>query len=269
VIRFIATKHPEYAEGFPGDTVIDPWRYVTDARRLGENKPELISLLVPTRGRVWGFSEMVLTAWETATFPNRVEVVSYHDEDDRTDRFRRPKGNNGPTYSWTGLTGPRILLSEAWNECAKVASGSILMHCGDDIVFRTPGWDSIVRKAFAQSEDKLILVHGDDCSPNTDVLATHGFLHRRWVETVGYFLPPYFSCDWNDVWLTEVADMIGRRVKVPIVTEHMHYSFDKRPHDQTDAEREQRGRDDDVVKLYESLEKERKSDALKLKAAIA
>ena len=86
---------------------------------------------------------------------------------------------------------------------------------------------------------------------------------------MGYFLPPYFSCDWNDVWLTEVADMIGRRVKVPIVTEHMHYSFDKRERDQTDLEREERGREDRVVELYDKLKPERAENAARLKAAMA
>jgi glycosyl transferase/beta-hydroxylase protein BlmF len=105
------------------------------------------------------------------------------------------------------------------------------MHAGDDIRFTTPGWDTQVRQAFAQSQDKILLVQGDDLSPNREVLATHGFLHRRWVETVGYFLPPLFSCDWNDVWLTEIADALERRVMLPFVTEHQHYSFGKRPAD--------------------------------------
>lgn len=143
------------------------------------------------------------------------------------------------------------------------------MHCGDDIVFRTPGWDTIVRQTFQRFPDRIVLVHGDDVSVNTDALATHGFLHRRWVETVGYFLPPLFSCDWNDVWLTEVADMIGRRVKIPVITEHMHYSFEKRPRDATDIEREERGREDGVAELFKKTKKNRARDALKLKEAMA
>jgi hypothetical protein len=143
------------------------------------------------------------------------------------------------------------------------------MHCGDDIVFRTPGWDMLVREAFASSQDKILLVHGDDCSPNTDALATHGFLHRTWVETVGYFVPPYFSSDWNDVWLTEVADQIGRRVKIPIVTEHLHYAFGKAERDQNTDEREERGRRDGVVEIFEKTAHERAADAQKLMAVMS
>lgn len=264
----IATKHEQYVkEKFPeGSVVIDPWRYIPNqegvtVKRLGENKPEMISLLCPTRGRPAEFKRMSDSAFDLATHDRQVELIAYHDEDDTSGYYGLKR------VQW--VFGPRILLSSTWNECYKHARGDILMHCGDDIIFRTPGWDSIVRKTFAEAPDPYICVHGDDCSPNTDALATHGFYHRKWVETLGYFMPPYFSSDWNDVWLTEVADEIGRRIKIPIITEHMHYAFGKAEHDQTYAERELRGIEDDVVKLFNETKKLRKADAKKLKAAIA
>ena len=263
---FIATKHESYRQReFPkGSTVIDPWRYIPDqegvtVKRIGENKPALISLLVPSRGRPAGLLRMLQSAREHATHRRQIEAVVYLDEDDAhnylpfRERWVRP------------VVGPRILLSETWNVCCREARGEILMHCGDDIVFRTPGWDAIVRETFALSQDKILLVHGDDVSPNTDALATHGFLHRRWAETVGYFVPPLFSSDWNDVWLTEVADMLGRRVKVPIVTEHMHYSFGKAERDQNTIEREERGVRDKVVERFLATADQRKRDADKLR----
>lgn len=271
----ITTKHPAYVrdEFEPGSTVIDPFRYIPDqkgvtVRRLGENKPELISILVPSRGRALAFSRLVRSIESMAAHSRRVEIVSYHDEDD-PDLSLYPNFSLYPFYDHMRLVKPRVILSEAWNKCYQHASGEILMHCGDDIVFRTPGWDTIIRETFRRFDDRIVLVHGDDMSVNTDALATHGFLHRRWVETVGYFVPPYFSCDWNDVWLTEVADAIDRRVKVPVITEHLHYTFDKRERDATDAEREERGREDNVVDLYKSMAKERRSDAAKLKEVMA
>lgn len=270
VIYFIATKHKQYTETeFPkGSVVIDPWRYIPDqdgvtVKRIGENKPAMISLLVPTRGRPDGLWNLLLSAYETATHPKRIEIVAYVDDDD-PDREEYFENDH---VKW--VLGPRIVLSEMWNKCYEAASGEILMHCGDDIVFRTAGWDAIVREKFDEYEDKIVIVHGDDVSPNTDALATHGFLHRRWVETVGYFVPPYFSSDWNDVWLTEVADEIGRRVKVPIVTEHMHYSFGKADRDQNTNDREERGLRDDVVGLYKRTAKERRNDAAKLRKVMA
>jgi hypothetical protein len=271
-VFFIATAHPEYRGWeFPkGSVVIDPWRMIPDqegvtVKRIGENKPALISILVPSRGRPMGLVKTIVSANKMATHPRRVEfVVRLDDDDDQIHAYFSP-----PIKEVVYLRGERILLSEAWNECAAAANGEILMHCGDDIVFSTPGWDQQVRDAFAASEDKILLVHGDDLSPNREALATHGFLHRRWVETVGYLVPPLFSCDWNDVWLTEVADALGRRVMLPFVTEHQHYSFGLRERDGTDEEREDRGREDDVVNLYKRTAKDRANDVAKLRAVMA
>ena len=271
-VYLIGTAHQQYRERefAPGDVVIDPWRMIPDqhgvtVRRLGENKPALISVLVPSRGRpeqLWG---AVFSAYKTATHPNRVEFIVRLDDDDPDKEkyfYPRMKGVNM-------VVGERGLLSEMWNECYEQANGEIVMHGGDDLVFRTLGWDQQVRDAFAASDDKILLVQGDDLSPNREALATHGFVHRRWVETVGYFLPPLFSCDWNDVWLTEVADMIGRRVILDFITEHQHYSFDKRERDTTDLEREERGRDDDVVGLFNRTKPDRVRDAEKLRKVMA
>lgn len=266
---FIATAHESYRqrEFEPSSVVIDPWRMIPDqtgvtVRRLGENKPALISVLLPTRGRPDLFMRMAASAWETALFPDRVELVVWIDVDDKS-VYPMP---NRPLYY---LFGERRLLSECWNECAKAAHGEILMHCGDDLTFDTPGWDHMVRQAFAESEDKILFVHGDDLGPHGKEFGTHGFLHRRWVETVGYFVPPLFSSDWNDVWLNEVAKILGRRRLLPFVTEHHHYTFGKSERDQTHAEREERGTRDDVVSLYKRTAKDREADAAKLRAVIA
>lgn len=275
MIYLISTKHPEYAERefSPGDTVIDPFRYIPHSRgvrvrRLGANRPETISILVPTRGRPREFSRMIRSAFETATYPRFIEVVSYHDDNDpELDMY--PDFRLHSMFDHYPAVGPQILLSEAWNNCFRRSHGGILMHCGDDIVFRTEGWDVEVRRAFARYPDHIVLVHGDDCSPNTDALATHGFMHRKWVETLGYFVPPLFSSDWNDVWLTEVADMIGRRVKIPIVTEHMHYAFGKSEYDVTYRQREERGVRDDVGQIYADNAPWRESDAQKLREVMA
>lgn len=274
-VFFVATAHDEYRRRrFPeGSVVIDPWRMIDDqpgvtVRRLGENKPPLISLLLPSRGRPEGMRQTLTTAWSRALFPDRVEAVVYIDDDDPRLTFYGALSDYLPRM--TLLVGKRRLLSECWNECAKLARGEILMHCGDDLTFDTDGWDQIVRDAFAEVPDRILFAFGNDLSTNFPDLGTHGFVHRRWVETVGYFVPPFFSSDWNDVWLTDVAKMVGRVRPLPeLVTEHHHYSFGKAERDQTHAEREERGREDDVVGLYKRTLPERKADAEKLRAVMS
>lgn len=269
-VYFIATAHNIYREREfpPGSVVIDPWRMIppqsgVTVKRLGENKPALISILVPSRGRPEGLARMITTAYNTAVHKRRIEFVVRLDADD-TASYIFPM--DLPVIL---LSGPRTLLSECWNECADQADGEIMMHCGDDVTFDTPGWDQIVRNAFAETPDKILFAYGNDLGPHGETFGTHGFIHRRWVETVGYFVPPLFSSDWNDVWLNEVAKMIGRHKLLPFVTEHWHYTFGKSERDQTHADREERGQRDDVVNLYKRTVKEREADAAKLRAVLA
>lgn len=271
-VYVIATAHPEYRDWnfHPGDVVIDPWRMVAPKEgvtlmSLGRHRPETISLLVPSRGRPDGLAAMMDTAIATAIYPRQLEFVVYLDEDDpKLDEYRRA-GDERTLV----IIGDRIVLSEMWNTCYAESTGQIVMHCGDDIRFLTDGWDQMVREEFDKTPDKILFVYGNDLGPNGEVFGTHGFVHRRWVETVGYFVPPYFSSDWNDVWLNEVANAIGRCRLLPFDTEHLHPYFGKGEYDLTHQEREDRGKRDKVVEQYEATKGERERDARVLRAAMS
>jgi hypothetical protein len=220
----------------------------------------MFSILLPSRGRPQNMKRLVESARTTAI--EDPEFVFYLDEDDL------PSIEMARELKVKHIIGPRIVLSEMWNECYKVCSGDILMHCGDDIIFRTQGWDKIVEDVFNEYPDKIAFVYGrDGYSPDT--FGTHGFLSRAWVETVGHFVPPYFSSDFNDTWLNEVSEMIGRHRFVPeLYTEHMHPINGKAEWDQTHQERLARHEKDGVAGIYESKLSEREEDVKKLKEYI-
>lgn len=225
----------------------------------------MISLLTPTRGRPTNMLRLCRSAEETADNPNNIEIVFYIDNDDEIslNQFHEIC-DIGFAINVYAQIGERILMSNMWNECYKIAAGSIYMYCGDDIIFRTEKWDKEIIEVFDKYNDKIVLVHGRDGfeeSPNTtnwnEQLATHGFIHRNWVETVGYFFPPYFSSDVNDAWLSAVAIALNRKVYLPdIFTEHMHpsiYGKEGRPKanaDVTHQERLIRGRKDNVQQIW-------------------
>jgi hypothetical protein len=204
---------------------------------------------------------MMTSAQRTAK--GELEFIFYIDDDDAAsyDMAERLGADS--------IVGPRIILSEMWNACWMKAHSDVFMHCGDDIVFRSEGWDSHVLDAFARVPDKIVLVHGRDGYQDAN-LATHGFYHRRWTEATGYLVPPYFSSDYNDLWWTEVADMISRRTYLHhVFTEHMHPVVGKGTWDQTHNERLARHQQDNVQAIYNSKTHERLEDANKLRAAIA
>lgn len=218
----------------------------------------MISLLLPTRNRHDNLKRFVESAVSLADNSNDIEIVAYIDADDPSYDGKIPKVVRV-------VRGDRIVLSQMWNRCAEVAGGPIFGHMGDDIIFRTKGWDTVVKAAFEEFEDKIVFVHGDDGGGNGQNFGTHGFIHQNWVDAVGYFVPPHYVSDYNDTHLNDVANMIGRRVYVDILTEHMHPAFGKGPLDITHQERLQRHRDSNVDALYANKAEERIQDSNKLR----
>ena len=202
---------------------------------------------------------MAQSAKDTAD--GEIEIIAYVDEDE-------PYMGQYEELEVKLFKTKRTVLSKYWNMAYEKAQGPIYMHCGDDLIFRTQGWDTIVKEAFDRYEDKIVFVHGDDGHTSRDrakTFGTHGFLHKNWVEAVGHFVPPHYSSDYNDTHLNDVAEMINRKVYVDILTEHMHPAFGKGEMDKTHEERIQRHQDDKVDQLYASKFHERQEDAEKLR----
>lgn len=209
----------------------------------------------------------LMTASEYAIRWGEIEIVWYVDGDD-VESINTAQREIECGLPMKLVVGERIVLSECWNRCAAVASGDILGHMGDDIIFRTEDWDAMIESAFQEYEDRIVFVHGCDGIHDAR-LGTHGFLHRRWVDALGYFAPPYFAHDFNDTWFTEVADIIGRRKFLPdLLTEHMHPDVGKAEYDRTYREHAEAGMRDNVGALYESLRDVRIGDASKLRGVM-
>jgi hypothetical protein len=222
-----------------------------------------ISILCPTRNRPGSVFRMAESAIQTAA--GEIELVLYVD-DDAPDSVS-PAVASRPWV--TVVTGPRIVLSDMWNKCLARASADIFMESGDDAVFRTAGWDTMVAEAFAEYPDRIALVYGDDLIWG-EKLSSHSFVHRNWTDALGYIAPPWFSADCCDAWLYDIAGMIGRRKFLPgVITEHLHPTVGKGQWDQTHRERLERGQRDNVQGLYNSLAARREKDAEKLRAVMS
>ena len=79
-----------------------------------------------------------------------------------------------------------------------------------------------------------MLLHFNDLSGHAHQLAGHLAVHKNWIDTVGYFSPPWFNGDWGDWWLTHIGDGAGRRkYRQDIVIEHLNIQFNKAEPDET------------------------------------
>lgn len=198
-----------------------------------------------------------------STAKGQVEIVTYVDEDD-LDTFDQitPLADNV-------TVGPRLVHSDYWNELSRATASDILMMCGDDTIFRTRGWDVIVEEAFAACPDKILMVHGDDGSPaDANQFATLPFLSRRWVEVAGRFTGEWFTGDYADSWINDIANDLVRRQHVPILIEHMHPYWKKGDMDEVYREKYERITKDNVPKIYLDHWNDRNADRDKLRAVM-
>lgn len=228
----------------------------------------MISLLCPTRGRPTNIIRMIESVFSNDTSGSS-ELVFFLDSDDLISiEVVKSLIKEYPTRV-QGLVGPRNRnISKMHNICARKAKGDIIGLSDDDVVYRTKGWNELIEQAFAETPDKILLVYGRDGLHNA-AHATHPFIHRKWMETTGYFVPEHFTGDYADTWLNDVAIMLGRRHFIDtLITEHMHPGAGKAEWDATYRERFELQAQQDPGALFNSLLPERHEDARKLQEVI-
>ena len=118
----------------------------------------LISFLLPTRGKPDLARRFLRSLHETAHQPEEIEVILGVDEDD-------PQSHS---ITHEGLAVKRVILPPgltmgALNRaCFEASTGRYVMLINDDVIVRTPGWDTAIYRTFAAFGDDIALVHVND-----------------------------------------------------------------------------------------------------------
>jgi len=188
-----------------------------------------LSILCPTRERPDQVLRLIDSVFLTAASPDKIEILFYIDSDDESFPALDHFSSRVKVFK-----GPRTWISNAHNYLYSHCEGEIVMTGADDMVFRTQGWDSAIYAAFDSIPDKIALIYGNDLGTHAGKIATHGFFHRNWIESLGTWVQPGRGSLW-DLWSTENARKLGRLVFLEnVVIEHVHYrqsktevSFDK------------------------------------------
>lgn len=191
---------------------------------------EKISILLPTLNRVDKLRDLIVSIEHTVEHMNAVEICFFMNSDDIQTRdfvAGLEEAQTEGTLQIKATHGMGVIFSDMWNRAFGLATGNICMLCGDDVIFRTFGWDSIIRAKFKDIPDRIAYMYVDDGAFHGE-LGIHGFLHRNWIEVLGYVTAPIFIYNWADVWIDEIARIINRRIYVPeILVEHMHWIHSK------------------------------------------
>lgn len=193
----------------------------------------MISILCPSRGRPELAKKMVDTAVELAGAP--IEILIYlNDDDPKLADYYRLIDNR---YL---ITGPDRSPVYSWNRLAEQAKYDILFLMGDDAWFETPNWAIKLAQVFEQYPDRIAFVYPSVAGLKwaggelTADHCPHFCLHKNWVRTVGYFVPPHFWHWYCDTWVREIAKRIGRIHRVEDVSVPLLVDFP----DETEARKD-------------------------------
>lgn len=198
----------------------------------------MISILVPTRNRPHNIKRLCQSILDTTSNISNIEICFYIDDDDvlslKTIELFSSNINIQCIEGETAKTG-RTSMSFMENTLQKIATGPIFMYAADDIVFRTNGWDLRIVEEFEKIPDKIALIYAPDGFQMGEIpLCTHGFLHKNWIDTIGYMFPSQFDVSHQDTWLTEVSELLKRRICLKdVYIEHIHPAAGKAPWDDT------------------------------------
>lgn len=216
----------------------------------------MVSLLCPTRGRPAWFKRLHDSVAKTASGP--WEIVAVLDEgDDAYDDL------DLPNVVWVRAK-PGTVFSDLWNVAWHHARGDIFQLAADDMVHKTQSWDRTV--AGFMPFDGIGLLCPNDMTGywDTEPVATLGFVSARWCDTLGYFTPPYFESDYCDVWMSDLAVMLKRFIRIPIECQHLHWTRGWCDVDETYAANLARKAEQNPDWIYRCKLGERLADAAKL-----
>jgi hypothetical protein len=186
-----------------------------------------ISLILPTRGRPSLARTMLDSVAETASQPDRVEVVLYVDRDDAPSH-----SIDQPLLRIERLIMPRANMGAMTRAAYAASHGRYVMLANDDLFFRTPGWDDAVIDAFHAVPDDVALVWGNDLFHGPS-FPTHPVLSRTACTILGGICPARYQRDYIDAHLYDVFEQLRRlghdrlRYLGEVVFEHVHVDCGK------------------------------------------
>lgn len=200
-----------------------------------------IGLLVPSRERLNLKLTLINSIITTVTNINNINLYFGIDDDDPTKEIAikleraMPFVNIIPIHN----EGRFIGINKIWNILAANAQDKcdVFGYIGDDMIFRTRGWDQDIMNEFAHDgvcpPDKIKLVHCNDGHQGAR-LSVNAFVHKRYYEVMGYFCRPEFLINWSDQWMYQSFDAFNRIKYLPdVLIEHNHWVFGNRKRDAT------------------------------------
>lgn len=184
------------------------------------DRPDHISMLLPTRGRPENLQRLFGNLQATAARRDLFDVWLFVDDDDHP-TLQYIAGNDwrrfGFPINWHVAPGKNSMgemLNELWQSCT--SNAGIYFPFMDDAVITTAGWDEVLRRCF--SGDGFLLGYLRDPTALA-FQVTIAIPSARWLNTIGYVVTDRFYFWFGDCWLDEIAQMADCKALLPIQLE--------------------------------------------------
>lgn len=123
---------------------------MSEKRPFRRGSGPLVSILIPSRGRPHRLVESILSLYDLAEDPSRLEFLIKADEDDpeTVDEGNRLTVAGLPVRTYVSERGEGWLNTHCWvNELSEEANGDWLFPFDDGSRMTTPAWDEILASA--------------------------------------------------------------------------------------------------------------------------
>jgi hypothetical protein len=234
-----------------------------------------IAILVPSRERLNLQLTLISSIITTVDDINNVVLYFGIDEDDPTRATTQKIADAIDFVEVVPIKngGKFIGINKIWNILAEHAMNQeewhdiVFGYIGDDMVFRTNGWDTKILNEFEASNcpsDFIKLVHCDD-GYHKENLCVNAFIHETYFHVVGYLCREEFLINWSDRWLYQSFKAFDRITYMPdIFIEHNHWVFGRRAKDKTGERMGNADQGGVSDKLWITLAPERVKDVVKI-----
>lgn len=225
-----------------------------------------IGMLIPSRERLNLKLTLISSIITSVDNINNINLYFGIDDDDPTRDIAYKIEDAIPFVHIVPINnnGKFIGLGKMWNELARNCDDEIFGYLGDDMIFKTKGWDTEILKEFDGDnlpDDKIKAVHCHDGHRNGE-LAVNAFVHRKYMDVVGYFIREDFLINWSDQWLHQMFNSFGRlKYRKDLLIFHNHWVFGGRKIDDTAKRMLSDNHDKDSDAMWHALAKERIEEA--------
>ena len=185
-------------------------------------------LAVPSRGRPHNIARMIGAMEATCTA--ETDLLVGLDEDDPARSQYPDPFDNAVSYE----VRPDLRKVTAWtNHLVSLHTDDYRAfgQVGDDNTFATPGWDTAILGALAETP----FAFGNDQYPSRvpGTLSCHVFMRAEVVKALGYFGPPEIAHMYVDVAWYAWGTACGITYLHDVLIPHLHYTTGAAPGDAT------------------------------------